>query len=409
MLIPLLLLLTVVGSALFAGLETGMVSLNRVRLRVRARRGDASAQTMLRFLQRPERFLAAFLVGNTLCNVGGGALASYWIIESLQDETLGSVVATLGMSAIFLVFSEVGPKTYFRIRAERAVPKFLWFIYGASWLFAPVVWVTSGLFRLVTGGSGRSPFVTREELRQLVREAEGRLGVRGRRMLQSVFDFGQTVVREIMIPLPEVISLPENAGSEDLLQVLRQHRYTRIPVYRNRVDAIVGLVNVFDVLYDPEPGRQVSKYRRPIHIVPETSRINRVLVELQRRRESMALVVNEYGACIGIVTVEDIVEEIVGELVEEHEEIPRPIQRVGDGFVIQATLDIDDLNEELRLSLRKDRVDTVGGLVLRRLGRIPQVGERVRLGNVEIEVLTVHAYGLKRLKVRVLEGGQGTP
>jgi putative hemolysin len=174
------------------------------------------------------------------------------------------------------------------------------------------------------------------------------------------------------------------------------------------VDAIVGLVNVFDVLYDRTPKADLAAYRRPIQVVPETSRINRVLVDLQRRRETMALVVNEFGALIGIVTVEDIVEEIMGELADEHEEAVRPIQPSGDGFIVESSLDIDDLNEELGLSLRKDRYDTVGGLVLRRLGRIPAVGETVRLDNVEIEILAVHAYGLKRLKIRVLEGGQSS-
>ena len=406
MLIPILIIVAIILSALFAGLETGVVSLNRVRLRVRARRGDVGAGVLLRLLQRPARLLSTFLVGNTLCNVGGGALASYWAVERLGNETTGSLVATLAMSATFLVFSEVAPKTYFRIRAERVVPKYLWFIRSAQWIFLPVVWLTSALFHVVAGRSGRSPFVTRDELRQIVREGGGGLGVREKRMLQSVFDFGQTVIREVMIPLPEVVSLPESARTEDLLELVRARRYTRIPVYRGRVDAIVGLVTVFDVLYDPEPAPDVSRYRRPIHIVPETSPINRVLVDLQRRRESMALVVNEFGACIGVVTLEDIVEEIMGELADEHEEVHPAIQRAEDGYIVESSLDIDALNNELGLSLRKGRSDTVGGFILGKLGRIPEVGERVQSGNVELEVLAVHDYGLKRVKVRVKKGGR---
>jgi CBS domain containing-hemolysin-like protein len=406
--ILILLLMTIVGSALFAGLETGFVSLNRVRLRLRARRGDTSATVLLKLLHRPARLLSTFLVGNTLCNVGGGALASYWAVEALKDETTGSLAATLTMSTVFLVFCEVAPKTYFRTRADRAVPRYLWFIRGAYWLFFPVVWGISAVFHLVTGGRGRNPFVTREELRQLVREAGGGLGPREQRMLQSVFDFGQTVIREVMIPLPEVVSLPESTRTADLLQLVRSRRFTRIPIYRNRVDAIIGFVNVFDVLYDPDPSPDVARYQRAIHIVPETSRIHRVMVELQRRRESMALVVNEFGTCIGIVTLEDIVEEIMGELADEHEEVHLSIQRVGDGYVVDSSLDIDDLNNELGLSLPKGRYDTVGGLILGRLGRIPKVGERVSTEDAELEVLAVHEYGLKRVKVRVHKGGQRT-
>jgi CBS domain containing-hemolysin-like protein len=399
--IHVLLLLTVVGSALFAGLETGIVTLNRVRLRARARRGDHAALHLQRLLQSPDRVLASFLVGNTLCNIGGGALASAWAVQKLGDEALGSLVATVTMSAIFLVFCELMPKAYFRIRGEREVPRLLWFIRLFSFLFQPIVWATTSLLRLVTRGAGRREVLTRDEVRQLVREGGTGLGARERRMLQSVFDFGRTVAREVMIPLPDVVSLPEAAPTEELLDLARRERFTRIPLYRNRVDAIVGLANVFDVLYDREPAPEVVTYRRPIHVVPETSLIHRVLVELQRRRETMALVVNEFGACIGIVTVEDIVEEIMGELADEHEELPQPIQQTGDGYVVDATLDIDDLNDELGLSLPKDRFDTVGGLVLRRLGRIPRVGETVQAGPAEFEVLAVHQYGIRRIRVRL--------
>ena len=402
MLIPILLLVAVAGSALFAGLETGVVSLNPVRLRVRARRGDVAAAGMLRLLQHPERVLSTFLVGNTLCNVGGGALASFLAVRQLAlGETVGSISATVVMTAMFLMFGELAPKAYFRIRAEEAVPRLLWFIRGATWVLSPVVMLTSLLLRLVKGSGDKSPFVTREELRQLVREARGRLGTGERRMLESIFDFGSTVAREVMIPLPDVVSLPDTARTEDLRELVKRHHYTRIPLFRDRVDTIVGLVNTFDMLYDPDPAPEVARYQRPIHIVPETTLIHRILVDLQHRRETMALVVNEFGACVGIVTVEDIVEEIMGELADEHEELLRPIQRAGDGYMVDAAMDIDDLNEELGLVIDKDRFDTVGGLLLRRLGRIPEVGETVLVNGVEFEVLAVHPYGLRRVKVRL--------
>jgi CBS domain containing-hemolysin-like protein len=404
--IPLLVLVAVIGSALFSGLETGFVSLSRIRLRMKARRGDPAAQTLLSLHERPERVLSAFLVGSTLCNVGGGALASAWTIEKMGgEETAGSLIATIAMSATLLIVSEITPKVLFRLRGETAVPRFLWFIQGTTYLFAPVTWTANLLLRVVTGRVGKSPFVTREELRQLVREAHGPLGPRERRMLESVLDFGRTVVREVMLPLPEVVSVPEAISVPDLLELVRRRRYTRIPVYRSRADAIVGLVNIFDVLYEGrmEEGT-IGRYVRPIHVVPDTSPIQSVLLDLQGRRETMALVVNEFGGCVGIVTVADIVEEVLGELSEEHRAASQPIQKVADGYVVDATLDIDDLNQELRLSLAKDRFETVGGLVLRRLGRLPRVGERVQVGNVVLEVLAVHAYGWKRIKIRVVSG-----
>ncbi len=405
--IPALLLISVVASALFAGLETGVVSLNRIRLRVRARRGDRQASTLLRWAGEPERVLTTFLVGNTLCNVGGGALASAWAVRALQSEGAGSLLATLVMSAVFLVFSELTPKAYFRARANQAVPRFAWFIRGSMTVFAPISWLSARLLRLISGPDAGKALVTREELRQLVREARGRLGARERHMLESVFDFGHTVAREVMLPLPEVVMISETAEVPSLLDLARRQRFTRFPVFRDRVDAVVGLVSVFDVLYEEGSRPSVADYVRPIHIVPETAPIQRLLLDLQRRRETMALVVNEFGACVGIVTVEDIIEEITGELADEHEEVDRPIQSSGDGYVIDASLDVDDLNDELGLALSKERFETVGGLLLHEFGRIPQVGERVKVGSVRFEILTVHRYGVRRVHLRILQGGQG--
>jgi len=388
----------VAGSALFAGLETGVVSLNRVRLRVRAGRGDGASRALLAFLERPERILSGFLIGNTLCNVGGGALAAAWASQRF-GEAAGSLGATVVMTSVFLVFSEMIPKTFFRRHADERMPGLVGVLRVSTWVFYPLVAAISAIFRLISGSRGPSPFVTREELRLLVREAGGRLGAGQKRMLEKVFDFGRTSVREVMIPLPEVVSLSVDASTEDLVALVRRCGYTRIPLYRDRVDRIVGLVTVFDVLFDESPGPGVAGYLRSIHIVPETQTIPDILVELQRRREAMALVVNEFGACVGILTLEDIVEEILGELADEHEELSTPLQKVGTAWLLDASMDIDDLNAELDLSLRKDQFETVAGLLLKRLGRIPKVGEHVRVGNLDFEILAVHQYGLRRLKL----------
>ena len=396
------LLLTVVCSALFAGLETGVVTLNRVRLRVLAGRGDARAKELLSLLDRPERVLTAFLVGNTLCNVAGGALATTWAASQL-GETAGSVAATVVMTSVFLVFSEILPKIYFRRRAMETVPRMLWFVRLSKFLFHPVVLLASSVFGRMKGASGRSPFVTRDELRQLVREAAGRLGAGEKRMLEAVFDFGHTTAKEVMIPLPEVVSLPEETPPAELLETVRVQRFTRIPVYRERPDHLTGVVNVFEVLYDEARKVSLKEYAQPLQVVPDGQKIARILLDLQHRRESMALVVNEFGACVGIVTLTDIIEEIMGELVDEHEEFSTPIQRVGDAYMLEAGLDIDDLNEALGLGLEKRGFETVAGLVLEKLGRIPRVGEHIVINNLDFEVLATHQYGLRRLKMRVKE------
>lgn len=394
-----LILAALVGSALFAGLETGLVTANRVRLRVQAGRGDAASRRILAWLDRPERVLSTFLVGNTLCNVGGGALATAWATEHVS-ETAGPILATAVMTAVFLVVGEVLPKNYFRVRGDVAVPRLLWFISFVSWLFRPVVWGVSALFRAISGAGGRSPFVTREELRQLLREGGARLGAGERRLLENVFDFGRTTAREVMVPLPEVVSLPESATPDEMLAVVREHGFTRVPLYRDRVDRITGVVNVFDLLYDPAPKPTLAAYARPLHVVPDVKRIYPTMVELQRRREAVSLVVNEFGAVVGVVTLADIVEEIMGELADEQEDLGPAIQRVGDAYFLDAATDIDDLNAELGLALVKDQFETVAGMLLKSAGRIPQPGETLRVADWEFEVLAVHPYGIRRVKMR---------
>lgn len=215
-------------------------------------------------------------------------------------------------------------------------------------------------------------------------------------MLQSILDFGHTTAREVMVPMPSVVSLDRDASVDMLRALVRRRGYTRIPIFDHRVDRVVGVVHVFDVLLDPDRGETMEGYMRPVTLVPETKRIDRLMVEMQRRGESMVVVVNEFGSCTGAVTMEDIVEEIMGELADEHEVGVKRIRSLGEGtYIVDALTDIDDLNEELKLDLPKLRYDTLGGLVMRRLGRIPREGERFEIGGVTFEVIEVHPFGVK--------------
>jgi CBS domain containing-hemolysin-like protein len=263
-----------------------------------------------------------------------------------------------------------------------------------------------GLLRLA-GRDRRDPLFTREELRVLVREAasDDEAARREQRMLDSILDFRETVAREVMIPMSRIVALEQGAGCDAWRAAVRQHGYTRLPVYEEQRDRVVGLLNIFDLLYDPQPRPTIAAYVRPIPIVPDSKRIDHLLVELQKARTPMAVVVDEFGSCEGIVTVEDIAEEIVGEMADEHEPAPRAIRRLAPQvFIVDGMLDIDDLNQELRVRLPKGRYDTVGGLVLKRAGRIPRAGETFTIHGVVFEVLAAHRYGVRTLKVTLPKG-----
>ncbi|MEE9341867.1 MAG: hemolysin family protein, partial [Thermoplasmata archaeon] len=373
-----LLLFCILGSAFGSGSETALVSASRTRIQHLASEGVRSARLALGILNQRERILAATLIVTNVFNIAGAAIATVsfqrWI------GSLAPIAAIAVMTCVFLVVSEIVPKAYFRHHADQMLVKaaVLWKVL--SWILAPITFpvqvLTNSVFRLF-GSRPKSLYTTREEIKLVLEESAetGGLGRHEQEMLESTLDYATTIVREVMVPISEVALLLETARSEELISLVRMQPYTRIPVYRERVDQIVGLVNVFDVLYDKQRKTFLRPYVRPARLVPDTKGIDKLFLEMQRARESLAVVVNEFGACIGIVTLEDIIEEIFGELADEHEDATPEIQKKGPGrFRVSARTDIDDLNDETGFAIPKVGFETVGGYVLHRLGRIPRKG-----------------------------------
>ena len=407
--------ITVAAVGFFSGSETGLVSVNRIRLRGRVRAGRPGAAQLGRLLERQERSLTAVLIGTNLALVGGSAVAAAMAKERMGSA--GPAVATAAMTIILLVFGEMVPKAYFRIKADSVMLLAARLLRIWALILRPLVDLASlctGLLFLLMRTEKARHMVTRDDVRLILRESgrEGILRARQREMLEGVIELGSTVAREVMIPLPDVVSIPENATVGQVRELLKAKGHTRYPVHRNRVDEITGMLNVFDLLFSPRrlpPGAPVRPFVRTIPIIPETKRIDILLFELQKERAPMAVIVNEFGACIGIVTVEDIVEEIMGEITDEHERAELKIRRMADGsYLIDAKADIDDINDELDLDLPKERYDTIGGLVLKNLGRIPRVGEKVVVDGVVFEVLGVHKFGIRTIRA-TMPGAGGRP
>jgi CBS domain containing-hemolysin-like protein len=343
-------------------------------------------------------------VGVNIFMIAGSAVAT-WLFETQWGEG-GAVLATVIMTATYVLFSELLPKAIYLQLADRIMPAIAPVLRVAiEVLRLPVDLMVNG-FRRILGGGERSPFVSREEIVQLVKDSSRASGLerRERKMLQSVFEFTRTVAREVMIPLADVVAIDDSAPVGLWRRLLHERGHTRIPVYRGRPDRVVGFVNAFDLLYETEPRGSVQEYVRPIPIVPDTKRIDHLLAELQQSRATMAAVVNEFGAVIGIVTIEDIIEEIMGEIVDEHEERLQKIEEIAPGiYLVDARTDIDDLNDELGLTLPKERYDTLGGLLLRRFGRVPSSGEQTSLFGVRFRVEEAHAYGINRVRLEIGE------
>ena len=398
-----MLLFCILGSGFGSGSETALVSASRTRLQHMATEGVQRARFAIEILSQRERILTATLIVTNIFNIAGGAIAT--VSFQRWAGSLAPIVATVVMTSVLLVISEIVPKAYFRHHADGMLVKSgaVWRVL--SWILAPVTFPVQILTNLVFGlfrSRPRSLYTTREEIKLVLEESveNGGLKRHEQEMLESTLDYATTIVREVMVPISELALLLETAKTQELIAVARECGYTRIPVYRERVDQIVGLVNVFDVLYDKHRKTFIRPYMRPARLVPDTKGIDELFLEMQRARESLTVVVNEFGACIGIVALEDIIEEIFGELSDEHEDATPEIQKKGPGrFRVSARTDIDDFNDETGLTIHKVGFETVGGYVLHRLGRIPRKGETFTDGDLTVHVIEADRYGVKTVEL----------
>ncbi|MCY0879140.1 MAG: hemolysin family protein [Firmicutes bacterium] len=409
--IPIAALIAVVGvSALYSMAETAMMALSRGRLRSLGDNPDATLLT--RLLKDPNRMLGTVLVGNNLANILASTLATALFLHYFGSS--GVLLSTVVMTLFILLAAEITPKTYASHNADRVALSLAPLVALSAKVFYPVVqvltWVGVNVIRLLGGKAEGGRLMTEEELRTLVEvgEEQGILEANEREMIQGVFDFGDTIVREVMVPRIDVQALPETATLGEVWDALVQWGHSRIPIYRNTIDDITGVVYARDILaYGREkpldtPAKELA---RPISFVPETKKIDSLFADFRRQRTQIAVVMDEYGGTAGIVTIEDLLEEIVGEIQDEYDaEEEVPLKELGPNVVeVTGLYALDELNERFDLNLRHEDFDTVGGLVLHLLGRVPVEGEVVRVDNVEITVAQVEGRRVARAIVRVLD------
>jgi putative hemolysin len=374
-----------------SGSEIAMVSADKKRLSRFAHAGPRSARLTYRVLQEPSWYLSTTLAGSNLAQVANAALVTSILIAVYGSK--GDLWAFLILTPLILIFGEILPKTIFQQKADRWIQKIVPVIWVLSFFLYPMVWfmskVSEALLRLTRDERNQGVFYSREEL-QLLLQSEGErsdLKPMEKVMIHRIFRFAATKVREVMIPLVEVVALEENLSVSEAISQVRQVSFSRYPVFRERVDNIVGILHSFDLLFAQGTEQAVQPFVRPISFFPETKPVDELLLHLQRNQESMAAVVDEYGGTVGIVTLEDILEEVVGEIEDEYD-LGRPLYRkVGPRkFLINARMEIDHINEILKFGLPKGDYETLGGFILERLGRVPLAGEGFRYKGMLFEV-----------------------
>ncbi|NLC21513.1 MAG: HlyC/CorC family transporter [Halomonadaceae bacterium] len=394
-----LLFLLICLSAFFSSSETGMMSINRYRLNHQANSGDSRARRVLRLLARPDRLIGVILIGNNLVNNLAAAIATV-IAIGFFGEVTGAAVGPLVLTIVLLIFSEVSPKTYAAIKPERIAYPASLLLEPLLKLLYPLVWlvnaISNNLLRLVgiksieSGGGS----LTRDELRTVVHEAGTLIPHRHQAMLLSILDLENVTVNDIMVPRHEVVGIDLDDSLESILEQVRSSQYTRLPVYKGDINNIIGMLHLrnaarFLSAEEVTKAAIVQEAREP-YFIPESTPLHTQLLNFQKQKRRIGVVVDEYGDMEGLVTLEDILEEIVGEFTTDVAGQDQEIRRQeDDSHVIEGTANIRDINRTLGWKLPTDGPKTLNGLILEHLEAFPDGPASLQIGNVRMEILEV--------------------
>ncbi len=396
-------------SAFFSGSETAYLSVSRAKIQKLAKDGDPRAKILLYLIEHPNRVIATILVGNNLVNITAASLATSLAIEAFGNKGIG--IATGIVTLIVLLFGEITPKSYSATNAEKVALFVARPIYLLMKLLAPLVLLLSKFAKLLVKSFGGEvklgPFITEEELKMLVEVGEevGAIEKEEKEMISGIFEFGDTDVREIMVPRIDMKCISADENIETARKLILETGHSRIPVYEGSIDNIIGILYAKDLLKylnSKAKPKSLREIIRPAYFVPETKKLDDLLREFQQNRVQIAIVVDEYGGTAGMVTLEDILEEIVGEIKDEYDVAEEePLEWIDENqAIVDARMSIHDVNEALDINLPEEEFDTIGGLVFNTIGRIPSPGDEVEIDGVKLKVERMR--GRRIMKVRVV-------
>lgn len=413
-----LFVICLIFSGFFSAAETSITTINKVRLRNHVENGTKGAKNVSKLLEKPEKTLTTILIGNNFVNIAASSLSTVLVMGMFSDANMGFVtgIATGVVTFVILIFGEITPKT-FAVRYNEPIAFFVSApIRFLSFIMTPIVFVLNkitGLFLFVTGAHKRpaAGMITEEEIITMVNMSheQGAIEPEERHMISNVFDFGDGMLREIMTPRVNVIMVDMESSYAQVLAVFREHQFTRMPVYRESADEIVGIINLKDLLLEEAVGEglRIESVLRPANFVYEFNNISKTFAQMRREHVGLSVVLDEYGIMSGIITMEDFIEEIVGEITDEYDEDEAElIYLEGEDYVVDGTLAIDTFNETTGSNVESDEFESIGGFLLGLAAELPEEGTTLPHENMIFTVEKVENNRIERIRVHFEQPAQ---
>ena len=381
------------ASAFFSSAETALMTSNKLKMRNLAENGDKRAAKVLKVTENTDKMLSAILIGNNIVNLTASSISTTLTLKIFGSKLVG--IATGILTFLILVFGEITPKNVASKNAEDMALAYIGVISFLVTLLTPVIFIVNTVSKFVISifnkNSDDNNAVTEEELRAMVEYSheEGVIENEEKKMIVNVVDFGDTVAGDIMVPRVDMVMVDEKSSYEEILQVFREERYTRIPVYEETPDNVIGILNVKDFLLIEDKENFVMKelLREPLYTY-EYKKTSALMMDMRKTGANIVIVLDEYGITAGLITLEDMLEEIVGEIRDEFDaDEDEGITKVSDlEYLIDGSTNLDDINDRIGLSLSSEEYESIGGLIMEKLGRLPVEGEIINFDNI---VLTV--------------------
>ena len=402
----LILLILVCGSAFFSASETALTSLNKIKLRNMVEENVKNADKVQKLIDDPNRLLSSILIGNNLVNNAAAALTTMIAVSLLGGQS-GVGAATMIITIIILIFGEITPKTLASQNAEKvslAVSNIISVIVVISTPVVKVMNLITNVLIKVLGGNSteKTPTITEAELKTMVNVSheEGVLEVDERRMINNVFDFGDLKAKDVMTPRTDMVCVEDTITYDEIVSIFKEERFSRLPVYHESVDNIIGILYVKDIIFIDEQHFKITDYMREPFFTYESKPISELFSEMRGNRIRAAVILDEYGGTSGLVTLEDLVEEIVGDIADEYDEQEKEIEVIKeDEFIVDGSTRLEDVNEMIGLHLASEDFDTIGGYVIGILGSFPDGGEEVETDNIKIVVEEVDKNRIEKLRI----------